>query len=284
MTTRPLYWSMRRELWEYRSVWIAPIVVGVVAVLGFLATIPSLAENVRGLSGPNVAKAHNFVHGPYGAAAMAGFATAFLVGVYYCLDALHGERRDRALLFWKSLPISDLTTVLAKASIPLVVLPVVVFAVTAVAIFMLSLISMAVLDGASTAMLFHHVQPVQSSVVVLYAVVVIALWHAPIYAWLLLISGWARRAVLLWAVVPLLAIGALERILFQTWDFFLFLRFLLLGWVSRAFAFQDDAMTDLMSSLTPERVLATTSLWIGLAFAAACLAGAVRLRRHSEPI
>ena len=49
--------------------------------------------------------------------------TTFIVGVFYCLDALHGERRDRSILFWKSLPVSDLTTVLSKASIPLVVLP-----------------------------------------------------------------------------------------------------------------------------------------------------------------
>ena len=43
--------------------------------------------------------------------------------IFYCLDALYGERRDRSILFWKSLPVSDLTTVLAKASIPLVILP-----------------------------------------------------------------------------------------------------------------------------------------------------------------
>jgi len=54
--------------------------------------------------------------------------TAFIVGVFYCLDALHGERRDRSILFWKSLPVSDLTTVLSKITIPLVVLPLIVFA------------------------------------------------------------------------------------------------------------------------------------------------------------
>ena len=55
---------------------------------------------------------------------------AFIVGVFYCLEALHGERRDRTILFWKSLPVSDLTTVLSKASIPLVVLPLVTFTIT----------------------------------------------------------------------------------------------------------------------------------------------------------
>ena len=58
--------------------------------------------------------------------------TTFIVSVFYCLDALYGERRDRSILFWKSLPVSDLTTVLAKASIPFVVLPLLTFAITVV--------------------------------------------------------------------------------------------------------------------------------------------------------
>ena len=58
-------------------------------------------------------------------AAMIMIFIVFIVGVFYCLDALHGERRDRSILFWKSLPVSDLTTVLSKVTIPLVVLPLV---------------------------------------------------------------------------------------------------------------------------------------------------------------
>ena len=57
---------------------------------------------------------------PYDIAAMIIILTAFVVGVFYCLDALYGERRERSILFWKSLPVSDLTTVLSKATIPLV--------------------------------------------------------------------------------------------------------------------------------------------------------------------
>ena len=65
---------------------------------------------------------------PYDIAAMMIILTAFIVGVFYCLDALYGERRDRSILFWKSLPVSDLTTVLSKAIIPLVILPLIIFA------------------------------------------------------------------------------------------------------------------------------------------------------------
>ena len=75
--------------------------------------------------------------------------------MFYCLDALHGERRDRSILFWKSLPVSDLTTVLSKASIPLVILPLLTFAITCHAVVMLLLSSAVLLvSGQSVATLW----------------------------------------------------------------------------------------------------------------------------------
>ncbi|MGH7587096.1 MAG: ABC transporter permease [Gemmatimonadota bacterium] len=286
MTTRPFYWSVRRELWENRSVWIAPLVVAALATLAFLVSTPALPESARALSGPDMAKAHLAIHGPYGASAMLGFATAFVVGVFYCLDALQSERRDRSILFWKSLPVSDRTTVLAKASIPLAVLPLLIFAVTVVTHLIMLLVGTAVVlvTGSSVGMLWAHVQPFQSMLTVLYAVIGIALWHAPLYGGLLLVSGWARRTAVLWAVLPLVAIAGIERILFGTTRFLYFLKDLLLGWVTRAFAFEDDAMGDLLGALTPVKFLSTPSLWIGLTFTAACLVVAIRLRRQREPI
>lgn len=285
-TTRPYYWSVRRELWENRSVWIAPLAVAVLATLAFFITVPGLPGSVRALSGPDMENAHMTVHGPYGGAALLGFATAFVVGFFYCLDALQGERRDRRILFWKSLPVSDRTAVLAKASIPFVVLPLLVFAFTAAAFLVMMLVGSAVVavTGASVGLLWSHAEPIQSSMAVLYAVIVLALWHAPIYGWLLLVSGWARRTAFLWAVLPFVAIAGIERILFGTMRFLYFLKTLLLGWVDRAFVFQNDAMGDMLGALTPATFLRTPSLWIGLAFTVACLAVAIRLRRRQESI
>ena len=80
---------------------------------------------------------------PYDIAAMMIMFTVFIVGVFYCLDALHGERRDRSILFWKSLPVSDLTTVLSKAIIPLVILPLITFVIIVATQFIMLLISSA---------------------------------------------------------------------------------------------------------------------------------------------
>src|SRR5712691_3931988 len=120
--TRPMSWSVRRELWENRSIYIAPLIVAAVQVFGFAISTIGLAERRRAvllLGDP--AKQRAAIEMPYDVAAMMMIFIVFIVGVFYCLDALHGERRDRSILFWKSLPVSDLTTVLSKATIPLVV-------------------------------------------------------------------------------------------------------------------------------------------------------------------
>ena len=171
-------------------------------------------------------------------AALLIMATTLVVGVFYCLDALHGERRDRSILFWKSLPVSDLTTVLSKASIPLVVLPLLTFAITVVTQLIMLLLSSAVLlgSGLSVATLWTHLPLFQMSLMLLYHLLTVhALWYAPIYGWLLLVSAWARRAPFLWAVLPLLAIGRVEKIAFNTSHFAAMLTRLGGGAEARAF-------------------------------------------------
>src|ERR1700738_4530092 len=143
--TRPFHWSVWRELWENHSIYIAPSIVAAIILLGsFVGAfhLPGRRHN---------ALLHDPVHRraaielPYDIAAMMLIFTAFIIGVFYCLDALHGERRERSILFWKSLPVSDRTTVLSKATIPLVVLPLVTFAITVVTQFIMLLISTAAL-------------------------------------------------------------------------------------------------------------------------------------------
>src|SRR5882724_12070770 len=130
--TRPFYWSVWRELWENRSIYIAPLIVAVVVLFGFLVSTVGLPERRRAVLLLDPAKARAAIEAPYDMAAIMLILTAFIVGVFYCLDALHGERRDRSILFWKSLPVSDLTTLLSKATIPLIVLPLVTLAIIVV--------------------------------------------------------------------------------------------------------------------------------------------------------
>jgi len=115
--TRPMYWSVRRELWENRSIYIAPMVAAAVILFGFSISTIYLPGKMRAALALDPSKQREALAMPYDLAAGLIMVTALIVGVFYCLDALHAERRDRSILFWKSLPVSDLTTVLSKASI-----------------------------------------------------------------------------------------------------------------------------------------------------------------------
>src|SRR5437867_4512043 len=287
-STQPFYWSVRRELWENRSVYVAPLIVAVVVLFGFLISTIGMPERRQGVLLLDPAHQRAMIGMPYDVAAMMLIFTAFIVGVFYCLDALHGERRDRSILFWKSLPVSDLTTVLSKATIPLVILPLIVLAII-VCVQLIMVLETAVV------LVFHGMSPVttwtvvpffQNWFVLLYALAALALWHAPIYGWLLLVSGWVRRATFLWAVLPLLAIGIFERITFGTSYFGAFVKHRLMGFGPGAFDFhgQINPTINSLAQLTPGRYLSSPGLWLGLVFAAAFLAAAVRLRRYRGPL
>ena len=284
--SRRMYWSVRRELWENRSIYIAPLAVAALFLFGFLISTIHLRDKMRAALAVDLMRQRELIAQPYDLAAVLIMGTTFIVGVFYSLDALHGERRDHSILFWKSLPVSDLTTVLSKASIPLVVLPLATFAITVATQFIILLLSSVVLLGSdlSVTTLWTQVSLFQVSLMLLYHLVTVhALWYAPFYGWLLLVSVWARRAIFLWAALPLLAIGVVEKIAFNTSHFGALLGNRMSGGASAVPAPGTLPMAP-MTHLTPGNFLSNPGLWIGLAITAAFLAAAVRLRRYREPI
>jgi ABC-2 type transport system permease protein len=287
--TRPMYWSIRRELWESRSIYIAPLAAAAVFLVGFLVSLIHLPQSMRALPTLDLAPQRTTIvtaiAGPYDMVAALLMATWMIVGAFYCLGALHGERRDRSILFWKSLPVSDLTTVLAKASIPFLVLPLLTFVITVVTQFIM-LLSTAVwsASGLNVATLWTQLSFPRMSLMLLYHLVTVhTLWYAPFYGWLLLVSAWARRAPFLWAALPPLAIGFGEKIAFNTSHFATFLLHRL-GGGTEAMTMPGSMPMDPTTHLTPGTYLASPGLWLGLVFTALCLAAAVRLRRRRGPV
>jgi ABC-2 type transport system permease protein len=289
---RPFYWSVRRELWENRSIYIAPLAAAAVAMVAFFVSLIGLPHSMRETGMVDAAHHSAMLAQPYAHVGMLLMLTAFLVGIFYSLDALHGERRDRSILFWKSLPVSDRTTVLSKAVIPLLVLPVIVLVLAFILQFSMLLISTFVLllSGAGAATLWARLPIFEMWLVLLYGVIVLTLWHAPIYAWMLLVSGWARRATFLWAVLPWLALAAFEWIAFRTSFFGSMLQNRMFGFAVGAFNIVTPSGAPIdphfipLSQLAPGRFLTSPSLWLGLISAAVFLAAAIRLRRYREPI
>jgi len=284
--TRPFLWSVRRELCEHRSVYIAPLASAGVILLAFFLALGLLPRHVRAAMALDAAHYRAALAPPFDFAAGLIMGAALLVSIFYSLDALYGERRDRSILFWKSLPVSDLTAVLAKASIPLLVLPVFAFVIAFATETIMLLLSSAVLlgNGLSVAMFWERLQLYQTMFMLLYHLVTVhMLWYAPLYAWLLLISAWARRAPFLWAALPPLAIYIFEKIAFHTSYFANFLGERVGGGGEAVDNMKGNFPIHPGMHLTPGIFLATPGLWLGLLFAAACLVGAARLRRYRQP-
>ena len=289
--TRPLFWSVRRELWENRSIYLAPLIAAGVVLFGFGITAFGLPQRRLNALALESARQRAAIELPYDVAAMMIMFTAFIVGVFYCLDALHGERRDRSILFWKSLPVSDLTTVLSKAIIPLAILPLLTFAIIIATQFIMLLISTAVLLPSGLAGTTWKLLPwFQLSIILLYGLVTMVLWQAPVFGWLLLVSSWVRRATFLWAVLPWLAIAAIEKIAFNTAFFAQMLGRRVTGSFEEAFVvvkYPKGAhvpVVDRLTQLDPLKFLSSPGLWIGLVIAVVFIATTARVRRSRGPL
>lgn len=284
--TRPFYWSVRRELWENRWIYVGQLAIAAVFLFGFLFNMAHWLAEMRSLSATGPAKYWEAVTLPYNVGAGVMMVALILMSIFYCSDALYGERRDRSILFWKSLPVADLTTVLAKASIPLVILPLLTFAVTVAIHVIMLLLSGIVLpaSGMSMASLWKELAIFQMWGMLLYHIFLAhALWPLPVYCWLILVSGWARRATLLWAALPVVAIGGLEKLIFHTSHFAAMVGTRLVGGGAPTDVTTGEMFpTGPMTHLTPLRYLGAPGLWMGLVVAAAFLAAAVRLRRYQS--
>lgn len=278
---RPMYWSILREMWENKSIYIAPLIVAAVVLFGSFITLASMPYRIQ-----DPVKRQNAIVKPFKAAPAPIMLASFVVATFYCLDALYGERRDRSILFWKSLPVSDRTTVLSKAAIPFVVLPLIAYGLSIISqIFLLSLSAIVAAGSGMGLGALSDFRFFEGLIMMFYGLSVHVLWFAPIYGWLLMISAWARRAPLLWAVLPPLLISAFERIVFGTMTFMKMLQYRVAGAMKEAFALKPN--THEINSLRQLDIvgfLTAPGLWLGLLFAALFLVAAARLRRNREPI
>ena len=137
-------------------------------------------------------------------------AVLFFVLFFYLLGALYDDRRDRSILFWKSLPVSDTETVLAKVVVAAIGAPLLAWGVTvALHLGFLGLLSAFVtLHGLSAMdLVIGPAEPLSLALKLLATVPVNALWAMPAIGWLLLVSAFARSKPFLWAVALPVAIG-----------------------------------------------------------------------------
>jgi ABC-2 type transport system permease protein len=280
-----MYWSIRREIWENRSVYIAPLAAAAIFLFGFAINMLAMRRHIAASPlGP--AQQHDLLNARYELSAALIMGAALIVGIFYSLDALYGERRDRSILFWKSLPVSDLITVLSKLTIPLVILPLLSFAISLVTQFLMLVLSSVILAGSGVdiAALWTGVSFFRVSIVLLYHLLTVhGLYYAPIYGWLLMVSAWAPRAPFIWAFLPPFVVAVVEKVALNTSYFLELLKERLAGSQGDGMA-SHNPPKDFTASLIPHHFLSDPGLWTGLALATVFLFVAVRLRRYRGPI
>ena len=317
-------WLVKREYWERRGglLW-AQVVCGGVLVLVSLVGLLIGSVVLRAHGGMdaqiNVGVPLGQLIGHPTAAQIAQFGLALdasmisFVGIasmvlafvlfFYLLSALYDERRDRSILFWKSLPVSDRDTVLAKVVTATVLAPVIAMVVALVAYFaVLILLSLfALLHGGNpVTLLWLPSHPLIMLTKLIIALPLNALWALPTVGWLLLCSSAVRAAPFLWAILLPLAAGVLNGVISLMglpsvpgalmWNMGV-LRLLgstFPGWFGHLMATRPGNFDPLRDGVLGFDLLgrgyAMPSLWIGAAIGVAMIAAAIAFRRRNSDL
>ena len=284
-------WLVRREFWENRAIWVIPLSMGAFMLLVSLfgrVDMMSVAAQV-----PSRAVGQAFL------AAVAGtfFAVMSIYSTWYLLDCLYADRKDRSVLFWKSMPISDTTTVMSKLATALIVIPAVYFAAADLTALMMAFIISVRASSTLGGALWHADLWLQIQGLWLYVIVTTAVWYLPLAAYLLVVSAWAKRAVMLWSILPPLALILGERWFFGTHVIAHQLAERLFAYPEMAFnsnlgswtasATDHDAVSspaDIWSFFDLGGFFSSAPTWIGVAAGAALIAAAIQLRMRRTEI
>jgi ABC-2 type transport system permease protein len=280
---------VRREFWEHRVLWIAPAVVSALMIVGVLVASAKYRNPHASLSdeGPGGMTMFAVMQGSI---SMPLAVVMLIVLVFYLLDCLYAERRDRSILFWKSMPVSDGLTVLSKLTVATLIVPLGVFVLG----LLLSLVFTgiwqvnALLGRLPQIPAWDMVGWLRAELALLLCFVVGALWYAPCAAYLLVVSAWARRSPFLWLLLPPVAAQILEQVAFGSHYVGGFISYRLAGiWpilfghmhLGRGRAF---ALSSALNQLNLGAALSDIDLWLGLAAAAGLVFAAIRIRRYRD--
>ncbi len=294
---------IRREVWESRSLWIAPLVVSglmllAVALGGRMDAHPGIHFGHHAESSSESSSIAPFVSLTKGQAAYAvgisgiTFTLLFVLAImvfFYLLDSLLAERKDRSILFWKSLPISDAEVVTSKALTGLVLTPMYVLLLSAVTQVLVGLVvgmrlGSTDIGGVIPAFDFAVWSKVQVAFWTLAPAVI--LWYLPLAAYLLLVSVWARKNAFLWAVLPPVAVQLVEGLLLQSSHFgkFLLHRFVGVYQLLDLDSMRDTAGASPLGEFVGHvgNVFASYETWLGVLAAAVIMVAVVRIRRYRD--
>lgn len=323
MNTQAFTWLLKREYWENRGgFWLAPFITAAI-FLGLNALGLITAEVFKNRIDGNIQigvplnkltqqlgeqELEMLGHGIN--MSLASYSSIiqivlFFVLFFYLLGALYDERKDRSILFWKSLPISDTSTVLSKVASALLVAPILAFGITVIShiafLAMLSLYALAYGVNPIT-YLWGPADPLVLWLDHLVTIPVQVLWALPAVGWLLLCSCWARSKPFLWAVLVPVAFGVINAF-FSLWGLFhlpnawywsnIAGRALLSlspiswltkgGWIERFEKLEQEEQIRTLYDITDHaRILGSLETWIGAAIGCVLIGAAIYFRRWRD--
>jgi len=297
---------IQRELWEHRAILVTPLVIGLivsllsvtgqVSVSAFDEAVDIAILGATNLGENERAAAINVLL--VSISSMFVFAM-WILTIFYSLDALYAERKDKSILFWRSIPVTDAETVVSKLLTALLVIPLVTFGViVATHVLVLAVTSIWVgFRGANAWHLIWQAAPfLDNWAATLALVLALPLWLSPFVGWFLLVSGYTKRSPLLAAFLPVIILPLLEKSLVGTTMFAeaFFVRTgklpLFTGIESAEFFFENEeelhrlgeSGISLMSLLDISGFLVNPGLWIGFVVCALFTTAAIYVRRYRD--
>ena len=296
---------IRRELWEHRSIYVTPAAIGIIVSL--LMVTGQVAVSAMGQHVDFALLGATALGENERAAALTGLMTLislpmlfamWILTIFYTLDSLYAERKDRSILFWRSIPVTDAETVTSKLLTALIVIPLITLLMIVVTQLMVLIITSVWVSirGADAWYLIWSAAPLFDTwIVTLVVLLAVPLWWAPFIGWFLFVSAFTKRSPFLTAFMPLIVLPMLEKI------------FLNSSYLATAFAdrlnlplFTGTDLSDLkldnmdevrtvaesgislLSLLDLSGYFANPGLWAGMAVCGLLVTAAIYLRRYRD--
>ena len=296
---------VRRELWEHRAIFVTPLVIGTIVTLGTLTALMFVGEfqnelNLAIFGAQNVAG--EFERRAALTAFFGGTSWLFLLGlgvltVFYALDALYAERKDKSILFWRSLPVTDAETVVSKLVTAVLVIPAIAIAgiiVTHLVNLVITSAWVAAKGGSAGTLIWGSVPFFDNWMATILVIYASAIWMSPFLGWFLFVSAWTKRAPFMVAFLPLVLIPMIEGIFLRSAHF----AEAVWGRGAKIPLFQADInveeffdedslhlseeMVSLLAHIDLGRFFASVDTWIGIVVCGLLTTAAIYVRRYRD--
>lgn len=293
---------IQRELWEHRSLYVAPLVIALIVALMTVTGQVSVsgfdqAVDFAILGGSNLGENERSAAI---SVLMIAVSILFIIGIcvltiFYSLDSLYSERKDRSILFWRSIPCTDFDTVMSKLLTAVVVIPLITFAVvvaTHLVVLAITSVWIAVKGGNAVHLIWSAAPLADNWTVTLIFLLALQVWLSPFIGWFLFVSAFTKRSPILVAFLPIFILPMLERSLLGTTAFAeaFFIRsgkMPLFKGIDPTDFFDEDSRTvtetiRLIDLLDVGGFLASPGLWIGVVVCALFTTAAIYVRRYRD--